>query len=344
MERYKSDRSDFQGDGSTESSRQSSRSGDAFRKQLLGLGTDRNTSARPTDQQFSISKKEALESDPIERSFQTHFFSKIEEQVFSQLDYKCRMLCYPLFGREEQLLSLSEQAQFASIERKTPISEVPEKWLKAFLVARGYTALEKVNSFPNEDINTQEVFNSRYKSEIKETEYEDGKLELEIITAPKSERFFYTNYSYKNFVDIEKGVITAIDNFKNRDAKHDGEPLPNSEIFYNQLLAVLRDQQIDPSKFNLTRVIREMITNPDTCGTLDCCIRNRKNMQFTRGSIYRFTKDSDEYYALLGTPNVYGTLYLLRQHPSLFGKKEITGIEVEAHRYLNLILHIGERE
>ncbi len=69
MKGYESDRSDFQEDRSAESSRQSSRRGDAFSKQLIGLGTDRNTSTKPTDQQFSISKKEALESDPIRAIF-----------------------------------------------------------------------------------------------------------------------------------------------------------------------------------------------------------------------------------------------------------------------------------
>jgi hypothetical protein len=54
----------------------------------------------------------------------------------------------------------------------------------------------------------------------------------------------------------------------------------------------------------------------------------------------------DGYYVLLGTPNVYGILYLLKQHPSLFGKKEITSIEVfkEDYQLPDIILHIGERE
>jgi hypothetical protein len=318
MEQYKSDRSDVQGNESAESSRQSSRRGDAFSKQLIGLGTDRNTSTKPTDQQFCISKKEALESDPIERFFQTHFLSRIEGQDLSQL----------------------EQAQLAKIDRKTPISEVPEKWRMAFAVAKGRAIIEKVNCLMDGDINTKKDFDDRYKNKIEEIK----KGVFEVATSVKTKEFM----DYLNHIDIKKGRIIAFGNFRNLDAKEgNGKPLPNSEIFYNQLLLVLRHQQIDPSTFNLTQVIRENISNEETSNTLNCSIETYSDVPSASKRIYQFGKGSDEYYAILGTPNAYGILYLLKQHPSVFGKKEITRIEVKKHRDYdrpNVILHIGERE
>jgi hypothetical protein len=261
-----------------------------------------------------ISEKEAFESCLTNRSFQTHF-SRIEGQV--------------------------QQAELAKIDRHTPISDVPEKWQNAFAIARGRAIAEKVSFLPNKDIDTRVSFIDRYENGMVKIE-EDNMVEFEVSTIVKE-----TGYNpYTNYINIEKGIITADHNFRNQDVTGDGKPLPNSEILYHQLLFVLRDQQIDPSEFNLKQVIRKGIQNEETFNTLNCCINNLPDVQSASNSRYRFAKGMDGYYVLLGTPNVYGILYLLKQHPSLFGKKEITSIEVfkEDYQLPDIILHIGERE
>ncbi len=45
---------------------------------------------------------------------------------------------------------------------------------------------------------------------------------------------------------------------------------------------------------------------------------------------------------MLGTPNVYGILYLLKQHQDTFDKREITSIEVDYNKRINITLHINE--
>lgn len=286
-----------------------------------------------TDQLANTSTKQASESDSIDRSFRTHFLSKIAEQA--------QMSCFPLnclFGSKELALSQPEEAELAKINRKTPISDIPEKWRMAFAIARGRAILEKVDLVPDKEINTEDQFNSRYKSKI-ETPKKDGKSKIEILTTHKVLKDF-SIYFYKNSIDTTNGIITAEYNYRDRDAKRSGEPLSNSEILYNQLLVVLRDQQIDPSTFNLTRVIRKNIYTTETYNTL-CCLRNH-NMPSVS---YSFSKGKDGYYAILGTPNVYGTLFLLKQHPCLFGKKEITSIKVVQKLFsVDIILHIGERK
>ena len=263
-----------------------------------------------------IFEKEAFESYLTDQSFRSHFLSLVKEQDLSQ----------------------SDQAQLAKIDRKTPISKVPEQWRMAFAVARGHAITEKVNYLPDGDANTKNKFNSRYENKIGESE---EKEEITVATWVKNQRFS----RYINYIDTKNGIIRANHNFKDYDAKDGGgKPLPNSEILYNQLLAVLQDQQIDTFRFNLTQVIREKIDNSETQDTLNCCIEGKEP---SASNLYEFAKGSEGYYAILGTPNAYGTLYLLKQHPSVFGKKEITCIEVKKHVEYgkpNLILHIGERE
>src|SRR5271157_4362490 len=118
-----------------------------------------------------IFEKEAFESYLIDRFFQIHFLSLIKEQD----------------------LSLSERAPLAKIDRKTPISEVPEKWRMAFAAARGHAIVEKVNCLPDRDINTENKFNSRYESKIHGDKFAKG--DFEVSTWIKTQRFArYINY------------------------------------------------------------------------------------------------------------------------------------------------------
>ena len=194
---------------------------------------------------------------------------------------------------------------------------------------------------------TQEL--SRRVTALRDSLEQQKDLSMNEIDETISTIYFNTA-CYINYIDIKDGKIRAKSNFRdsNSDAKTgSGNPLPNSEILYNQLLLVLRHQQIDPSTFNLTQVIRENISNEETRNTLNCCTKTYSDVPSANKRIYQFVKGSEEYYAILGTPNAYGILYLLKQHPSVFGKKEITRIEVKKHRDYNkpnIILHVGERE
>jgi hypothetical protein len=185
------------------------------------------------------------------------------------------------------------------------------------------------------------AFNHRYDNRIDKAE--ENNISEFIACARKKQK---KDDLYINSINVDNGTITACENWKNVDGSFGGKPLPNSEILYHQLLSVLKDRKIDPSNFNLTRVIRKTIVNKETCNTLDCFITLPRNVQSTRNFTYQFAKGSDEYYAILGTPNVYSTLFLLKQHPSTFGKREITSIEVKMLPSCspNITLHIGQRE
>ena len=117
--------------------------------------------------------------------------------------------------------------------------------------------------------------------------------------------------------------------------------MPNSEILHNQLFLVLKEQKIDPPCFPLQRVIQEAVTNQETRDTLRL-FAPQFGDHSEEESMRRFEKGSNEYYSMLGTPNVYGILYLIKQHQDIFGKREITSIEVDYNKSINITLHINE--
>jgi hypothetical protein len=310
-----------------------------------------------------MSEKEAFESYLINHSFQTVLEQYLKSEDFKFESYLINQSFQTQFLSriKDQAISQPEQVQLAEINRRTPVSAVPEKWQKAFIIARGYAVSEKVSNLPKKDIYTYKTFNDQYKNRIEEITEKDKNSNLpkkdiieEIEEKDSKGKFKVTTWWFKektqsahiNYIDIDNGVITADNNFRNHDTRDGCKTLPNSEIFYHQLLLVLKQQHIDPSNFHLTQVIRKGIDNKETRHTLDCCITPLKSAQSTNNTTYRFAKGSDEYYAILGTPNAYSTLFLLKQHPSTFGNREITSIEVEMPQsgsQPDIILHIGQR-
>ncbi len=262
--------------------------------------------------------------DPANQAFQAYFISRIADQAISQ----------------------SEQDKLAKIDRHIPISEVPRELQEAFIIARGRAIQDKVNNIPNIDIDTRVAFNHRYRTEVKEST-KDNKVKIEIYSYI-SEKF---KSLYKNYIDIDNGVITAASNQRKRDKLYDkqlysGKVLPNSEILYNQLLSVLEYQKVNLSDFDLRQVVRENIWNKETWNTLDCCIENFKKDQSINITSYQFSRGSDGYDAILGTPNAYGILFLIRQHPSAFGNRYISSIEAKMppDEHPDLIFHISKKE
>lgn len=238
-------------------------------------------------------------------------------------------------------ISLPEQKQLAEISRHTPVSNVPKELQEAFVIARGKTIAEKVNGISEEYIGSNEVFNNRYYNKVKNKFNKDTKKykegEFLIKTYKKGKRYNL----YTNSIDINNYEIKAMHNFRDQDVKYGGNALPNSEILHNQWLLLAREQQIDPPRFPLQRVIREAVTNQETKDT-SRLFAPQFSDHSQEESTHRFEKGSDEYYAMLGTPNVYGIFYLLKQHQDTFGKREITSIEVDYNKSINITLHINE--
>jgi hypothetical protein len=245
---------------------------------------------------------------------------------------------------EKQGISLLEQEELTKIDRHTSVLQVPKPLQRAFVIARGKTTVEKVSNLSDKDVDTSKEF-SQYKSKIIGFYEESGFV---VKTKNRGSKSF----TYRNSINLEKYVITAKRNFRIHDRKKGySEPLHNSEILYNQLLMVLKEQKIDPPYFNLKRVIRDKVINEETEATFMLCAPplGQDHSQSQEKVTYQFKKGSDEYHAMLGTPNVYGVLYLLKQHQGTFGKREITSIEVEpfydrkgGNPAYDIIIHIGE--
>lgn len=74
------------------------------------------------------------------------------------------------------------------------------------------------------------------------------------------------------------------------------------------------------------------ITNETTQEVIEKCVNGRYKVPFLD-----FTPGSDEFLALLGTPNFSGILKMLRQYPQALGLKTVTCVRVvhrmPKHRY-----------
>jgi hypothetical protein len=262
--------------------------------------------------------------DPANQAFQAYFLSR----------------------RADQAIYQSEQDKLAKIDRHISILEVPRELQEAFIIARGRVIQDKVNNIPNIDIDTRAAFNHRYRTEVIESR-EDNKVKIEIYSYVSEE---YKSL-YRNYIDIDNGVITASNNQRKRDKLYDkqlssGKVLPNSEILYNQILSALEYQKVNLSNFDLRQVVRENIWNKETWHTLDFCIENFKKDRTLNTTSSQFSRGSDGYDAILGTPNAYGILFLIRQHPSAFGNRYISSIEAKRPPVgdLDLIFHISKKE
>ncbi|KAL8662019.1 MAG: hypothetical protein Q9202_005073 [Teloschistes flavicans] len=146
---------------------------------------------------------------------------------------------------------------------------------------------------------------------------------------------------YKNVFDTNQGVIIADANFRYLDTN---QKLPWSEIIYNlwKLSIEEADHQhsLDPTHppggpiANLKYIIQHMVVNLESQTILELAYQ-RNAYIYNDGSAEaaRWWPWSEEdtdtrywFYALLGTENVKGALWLLNDHSLEMGRKEITKI------------------
>ncbi|KAL8639823.1 MAG: hypothetical protein Q9228_003182 [Teloschistes exilis] len=137
--------------------------------------------------------------------------------------------------------------------------------------------------------------------------------------------------AYANAINTNDGVIIALENWKDDDTAQ--ERLPWSELMYNCYLQAqaLADQRHakDPSVppggpiSNLRVVYQRTVVNAETLQVLRTMYEANK---FRQGSdrVWRLWNEQDTryfFYALVGTPNVRGTLWLLNDHAQEIGGK-----------------------
>jgi hypothetical protein len=140
----------------------------------------------------------------------------------------------------------------------------------------------------------------------------------------------YRYSAYTNYYNIKEGIVLGYSNHKNLDilrGKNLGgsankyKALPNSEIFWHQYKQAAEHVGRSPSDLHITKIVGYAIVNDKTKEVVKAYVEANDSRKFSKGS--------DGYYALLGTPAANGKAYFLEQHKNTFGNKEITAIEAK---------------
>ena len=224
------------------------------------------------------------------------------------------------------------------------------------LMDKGRRLLEEETS-PYED--TTNAYKNRYISEHKDINHANEILPPDVPKSlvkgnPKDyiymETWGYTYMNdksirssepfYENIFNPKEGIIIGRSNYKDVDTKWEGgkgsKPLYNTEILWNQYIHAAkkiayreesaRDEDFKVADFrhkyfDLKEYIGCEVTEPDTVAFLSSYIDENDTKIFT--------KDSDMYYAILGTKIGSRIVRLLKDHKEDFGDKIISDIEVK---------------
>ncbi|KAL8948198.1 MAG: hypothetical protein Q9222_005589 [Ikaeria aurantiellina] len=131
---------------------------------------------------------------------------------------------------------------------------------------------------------------------------------------------------YDNDFDTKNGLLVANGNYRNWDSQ---KKLPWSEIIYQTWQVAQAHQDEGGPISNLKTIVRKHVVNDGTLDVLETLYRTRQLSMGQRDTTwYKWTEEDQPYffYALLGTDNVKGVVWLLNDHASEIGKKEITEI------------------
>ena len=131
--------------------------------------------------------------------------------------------------------------------------------------------------------------------------------------------------AYDNSFDTKNGLIIANANYRSLDSQ---KTLPWSEIIY-QTWKKIQAQTPGRSISNLRTVVRRQVVNTGTVNVLAALYKARGLSPKAGDSTwYKWTEADSPYFffALVGTDNVKGVIWLLNDHAAEIGKKEITEI------------------
>ncbi|KAL8723701.1 MAG: hypothetical protein Q9181_007221 [Wetmoreana brouardii] len=142
---------------------------------------------------------------------------------------------------------------------------------------------------------------------------------------------------YQNLFDPEDGVIIATYNWRPQDTQ---KKLQWSDIVFETYLQTLGPEQ---SVSNLQSVIQVDIINTGTFSILKEAYESI-SLELTNDDQWRKWTLKDQpyfFYALLGTDNVKGTVWLLNDHAASIGNKVISQIWTRGDPHIDIWIDIG---
>ncbi|KAL8724940.1 MAG: hypothetical protein Q9181_006609 [Wetmoreana brouardii] len=143
---------------------------------------------------------------------------------------------------------------------------------------------------------------------------------------PKTQQVSGRVPPYSNDFDTKSGLLVAHSNYRQFDLQR---TLPWSEIIF-QSWQIIQTQQEDGGPIsNLRTIVRKEVQNPGAKTVLEVLYKSRQ-LSVNQGD-QTWTKWTEEdqaysFYALLGTDNVKGVVWLLNDHAAAIRKKTIKEI------------------
>lgn len=149
------------------------------------------------------------------------------------------------------------------------------------------------------------------------------------------------NNPYKNLVNTKDGVIVATYNYRDEDK---AQKLKWSDIIYETYLRELEEEnQSSQTIADLQTVVRTDIVNEGTINVAKAAYKSN-NTDFNADSDWKKWSIAETpywFYGLLGTDNVKGVVWLLKDHAQALKSKVITEIWTRKDLQFDIWINIG---
>ncbi|KAI4267117.1 MAG: hypothetical protein LQ337_008503, partial [Flavoplaca oasis] len=157
--------------------------------------------------------------------------------------------------------------------------------------------------------------------------------------------------AFYNAFDTAVGIIVAKANYRSNDKTAPENKLQWSEIMYQTWKLASAQEKEEGKPYgpisNLRVVVQDQVENGETLKIVEAAYVNN-NWEPDGDPEWRtWTEDSAQsfFYSILGTPNVKGTVWLLKDHAAEIGRKDISAIHTRCSSYqtlqINTLNHIN---
>ncbi|KAL8883811.1 MAG: hypothetical protein Q9205_006481 [Flavoplaca limonia] len=148
--------------------------------------------------------------------------------------------------------------------------------------------------------------------------------------------------AFYNAFDTAAGIIVAKANYRSNDRTASENKLQWSEIMYQTWKLASAQEKEEGKPYgpisNLRVVVQDQVENAETLKIVETAYVNN-NWEPDGDPEWRtWTEDSAQsfFYSILGTPNVKGTVWLLKDHAAEIGRKDISAIHTRWYGQLDI--------
>ncbi|HEY4032977.1 MAG TPA: hypothetical protein VGL94_03320 [Ktedonobacteraceae bacterium] len=229
----------------------------------------------------------------------------------------------------------------SSVDRFKDLLDRPEELYRS-MVDHGKMLMEKVRQINYPD--TTDRFQRRYKTEYDRPDEDGYIMATSRLRLPEdlSDQGVRSRIFYQTKIHLDKGIIIVQRAYRTYDNEDWEKKLPETyKEQHKDLAQSLNASQIFGNYYRavagtrpLTEITISMVDTKVTSKALAHVVRSGEEKTFSKGS--------DSYFAVLGSPNGQCALYLLAAHQP---DSEVTHISVKSNfGLLRFDLHIGDKQ